>query len=410
MLTGGFYAEVELEYDADDRPGEERPPVRHRLALRPIQLSKRDVLDALYRGRERVHDRGVEGLPAAQRRPRAGAADPARPGRAAAAHGPVRRAQLQHGRARAARHRQEPPVPAGLALRPPRLRRQGDRRADVREQRQRPARAGLPVRRRLLRRGLRRLLRPEGRRQHHEGLHGVRRVQPRARRASAPTAASSWSATSTSMSQHQQRVGHLFGPLPPEMRNDTAFMDRIHAYLPGWDVPEAQPRRCSPTTSVWSATSSPSAGASCATQSRLHGAAGPRALRRRAERPRHERGQQDGQRAAQAALSRTRRRRSPTRIWSGRCGWRWSAAGGSRSSRSGSARAEFRNTQFSYTHGRRRRRAVRRHARAAERGQHRRRSAAARPGLGDQPRRRRTRIPASTASKSPRARAAASAS
>src|SRR6266404_523995 len=37
---------------------------------------------------------------------------------------------------------------------------------------------------------------------------------------------------------HQQRVGHLFGPMPPEMRNDTAFMDRIHAYLPGWDVPK----------------------------------------------------------------------------------------------------------------------------------------------------------------------------
>lgn len=38
--------------------------------------------------------------------------------------------------------------------------------------------------------------------------------------------------------QHQQRVGHLFGPLPPEMRDDTAFMDRIHAYLPGWDFPK----------------------------------------------------------------------------------------------------------------------------------------------------------------------------
>ena len=38
--------------------------------------------------------------------------------------------------------------------------------------------------------------------------------------------------------QHQQRIGHLFGPLPPEMRNDTAFMDRIHAYLPGWDIPK----------------------------------------------------------------------------------------------------------------------------------------------------------------------------
>jgi len=37
---------------------------------------------------------------------------------------------------------------------------------------------------------------------------------------------------------HQQRIGHLFGPMPREMRDDTAFMDRIHAYLPGWDLPK----------------------------------------------------------------------------------------------------------------------------------------------------------------------------
>lgn len=36
--------------------------------------------------------------------------------------------------------------------------------------------------------------------------------------------------------EYQQRIGHLLGPLPPEMRDDTAFMDRIHAFLPGWDV------------------------------------------------------------------------------------------------------------------------------------------------------------------------------
>ena len=40
--------------------------------------------------------------------------------------------------------------------------------------------------------------------------------------------------------EHQQRISHLFGPLPPEMRHDTAFMDRIHAYLPGWDVPKLE--------------------------------------------------------------------------------------------------------------------------------------------------------------------------
>ena len=38
--------------------------------------------------------------------------------------------------------------------------------------------------------------------------------------------------------EHQQRIGHLFGPMPEEMRDDTAFMDRIHAYLPGWNVPK----------------------------------------------------------------------------------------------------------------------------------------------------------------------------
>lgn len=40
----------------------------------------------------------------------------------------------------------------------------------------------------------------------------------------------------------QQRVGHLLTPLPPEMRNDSAFMDRIHCYVPGWDFPKLNPR------------------------------------------------------------------------------------------------------------------------------------------------------------------------
>jgi uncharacterized protein (TIGR02653 family) len=41
--------------------------------------------------------------------------------------------------------------------------------------------------------------------------------------------------------QEELRRGHLFGPMPKEMRNDTAFQDRIHAYLPGWDVPKLDP-------------------------------------------------------------------------------------------------------------------------------------------------------------------------
>ena len=41
--------------------------------------------------------------------------------------------------------------------------------------------------------------------------------------------------------EQQQRVGHLLSPLPPEMRNDTAFMDRLHAFGPGWDFPKLSP-------------------------------------------------------------------------------------------------------------------------------------------------------------------------
>ena len=41
--------------------------------------------------------------------------------------------------------------------------------------------------------------------------------------------------------EQQQRIGHLLSPLPPEMRDDTAFHDRIHAYVPGWDFPKLNP-------------------------------------------------------------------------------------------------------------------------------------------------------------------------
>ena len=34
---------------------------------------------------------------------------------------------------------------------------------------------------------------------------------------------------------------HLFEPLPAELRYDTAFLDRIHAYLPGWEIPKIAP-------------------------------------------------------------------------------------------------------------------------------------------------------------------------
>ena len=34
------------------------------------------------------------------------------------------------------------------------------------------------------------------------------------------------------------QTGHLFEPLPDVIRNDMAFIDRLHYYLPGWDIPK----------------------------------------------------------------------------------------------------------------------------------------------------------------------------
>ena len=38
--------------------------------------------------------------------------------------------------------------------------------------------------------------------------------------------------------QNLLKVAHLFEPFPPEFNNDIAFFDRIHYYLPGWEIPK----------------------------------------------------------------------------------------------------------------------------------------------------------------------------
>ncbi len=38
------------------------------------------------------------------------------------------------------------------------------------------------------------------------------------------------------------QTSHLFAPLPEQIRDDDAFHDRWHAYLPGWEVPETDAR------------------------------------------------------------------------------------------------------------------------------------------------------------------------
>ena len=37
------------------------------------------------------------------------------------------------------------------------------------------------------------------------------------------------------------QTSSLFAPFPPEMGTDTAFLDRIHCYLPGWEIPKFRP-------------------------------------------------------------------------------------------------------------------------------------------------------------------------
>ena len=37
------------------------------------------------------------------------------------------------------------------------------------------------------------------------------------------------------------KTSSLFEPFPPEMGRDTAFLDRLHCYIPGWEIPKFRP-------------------------------------------------------------------------------------------------------------------------------------------------------------------------
>ena len=37
------------------------------------------------------------------------------------------------------------------------------------------------------------------------------------------------------------KTAHLFQPFPEVMRNDSAFLDRMHGYIPGWEIPKYRP-------------------------------------------------------------------------------------------------------------------------------------------------------------------------
>ena len=101
MLTGGFYAEIDAEL--------RRRRSRRRRAAGPLASTlcgrsscpSATCLDVLAKGRQDFSTAEWTRPAAAQRRLRAEHAVRAGQGRPAAAHGAVRRAQLQHGRARA---------------------------------------------------------------------------------------------------------------------------------------------------------------------------------------------------------------------------------------------------------------------------------------------------------------------
>ena len=230
----------------------------------PIQMSTRDALDTFVAGRTQftleqwrdllLRSVGFE--------PDTVHAAPA--GRPARSDGPVRRHELQRRRARAPRHRQVAPVPAGLALRPPRLGRQGDDRQHVRQQPHRPARPGRAVRRRSAS-----TRSPASRSTRRKASTSSRATwspasSAAARRASAPTAAIVMVGNFDVDVEDELRRGHL---LRADAQGDARRhrVPRPHPRLPPrLGRPQARPVLLHRATSASSATSSPSAGASSA--------------------------------------------------------------------------------------------------------------------------------------------------
>jgi hypothetical protein len=58
------------------------------------------------------------------------------------------------------------------------------------------------------------------------------------------------------------QIGHLFAPMPDIIRDDMAFIDRLHFYLPGWEIPQMRNELLPITTDSWS-TISPKRFARC---------------------------------------------------------------------------------------------------------------------------------------------------
>ncbi len=239
MLTGGFYAEVTLEYIAALAQQQGGQPFRVE-AIRPIQMSTHDALGEFVVGSQALHVGAVARSAAAQRRLRPRALHPAGAGHPAAADGPVRGQQLQRRRARTRgtgkSHLFQQVSPYAHLV--------SGGKATI---------ANMFVNMNTGRRGLVAqydvICFDEVSGVSFDQKEGVNILKGYMESGEFSRGKESIRADGGIVMVgnfdvdvwHQLRTGHLLGPLPKEMRDDTAFMDRIHAYIPGWDVPKLDP-------------------------------------------------------------------------------------------------------------------------------------------------------------------------
>ena len=75
---------------------------------------------------------------------------------------------------------------------------------------------------------------------HSQGLHGKRPIQPRAKSFAVDASLLYTGNLDVHDDLPDETYRHLFEPLPPELI-DSAFLDRMHGYLPGWEIPKITP-------------------------------------------------------------------------------------------------------------------------------------------------------------------------
>ena len=233
LLMGGIWAQVDMRFEYDEETQGKNPFWIDKLT--PIQIATFDLEE--YRSDpQRVHDRRVDrphrpehGLRA---RRDVASAEAALPG---AAHSPGR-AELQPRRAWSARHRQELRRSGGLAVRRP---------ADRRHHGRQSVRAHVG--------------RQKGMVQIWDvvGFDEVADLQKmpkevittmktycesgtfqRGQEAVSGDASIAMFGNTNQPVDVMVQTGHLFAPMPDVIRDDMAFIDRIHFYLPGWEIPK----------------------------------------------------------------------------------------------------------------------------------------------------------------------------